>query len=542
MDSPDRFLAWTLVGLGVLGLVAGLGMRWFPSALRRGWTAFPRSRAPGWILAAVGVFWVAWVVQHAALGRFEVLKPFIPFAAVGRFGAIVYFLDELLAPRALGGLLLLVANPVLNGVRWADSAWRIVPVVASPMPGWCLVRPDAPSLGVPQTGRAVAGIGGRTSRAWGGASCWAGRCCWRPGCGTCAEGCAVAEAHRFPFAPLFGAARRGHRGFHRHAARPAGLACAMAPGADRNLGLSAHRQLAVAGGLAETVVSLDRAEMARFFVPVPQFTDAQVAAVRSFDLIFNYLHDPVGQVRSNLLLAGAKQVLSGSPLIKRGHAVPFLLEPLQALAIFETERLPELDLSGEARAAGPDAIACAGIEGAARGGASRAAAAKPKKWPVERFAEIIRRLRAKTGRETVAVLGESDVAEAAVSGARAGGPAGAGQPDAGGIGGGAVRMRRVSGQRFGHHASGGGGGLAGRRRCLGRRTPDVLGAARSGRGARAVRARGRTGAAGCRHGVGRAQRLASQPNDPRGKPGGLVCAAGPGAVTTGLRRQGSPGF
>jgi hypothetical protein len=129
MDSPDRFLAWTLVGLGVLGLVAGLGMRWFPSALRRGWTAFPRSRAPGWILAAVGVFWVAWVVQHAALGRFEGLKPFIPFAAVGLFGAMVYFLDELLAPRALGGLLLLVANPVLMGVRWAESAWRIVPVL-----------------------------------------------------------------------------------------------------------------------------------------------------------------------------------------------------------------------------------------------------------------------------------------------------------------------------------------------------------------------------------------------------------------------------
>ena len=68
--------------------------------------------------------------------------------------------------------------------------------------------------------------------------------------------------------------------------------------------------LAVAGGLAETVVSLDRAEMARFFVPQPEFTDAQVAAVRSFDLIFNYLHDPVGQVRSNLLLAGAKQVVA----------------------------------------------------------------------------------------------------------------------------------------------------------------------------------------------------------------------------------------
>jgi heptosyltransferase III len=169
--------------------------------------------------------------------------------------------------------------------------------------------------------------------------------------------------------------------------------------------------LAVAGGLAEAVVSLDRAEMARFFVPEPQFTDAQVAAVRSFDLIFNYLHDPVGQVRSNLLLAGAKQVLSGSPLIKRGHAVPFLLEPLQALAIFETELVPELDLSGEARAGARARLRALGLAG-------RPVAVHPgsggeaKKWPLDRFIEIIRRLRAQ-GREVAVILGEADRAEAA---------------------------------------------------------------------------------------------------------------------------------
>lgn len=129
MDSPDRFLGVLLVCLGVLGVLAGIGMRAFPSALRRGWMAFPRSKVPGWVLTAVGVVWVAWVVQHASLGRFDGLKPLIPFAAVGLFGAMVYFLDELLAPRALGGLLLLVANPILMGVRWAESAWRIVPVL-----------------------------------------------------------------------------------------------------------------------------------------------------------------------------------------------------------------------------------------------------------------------------------------------------------------------------------------------------------------------------------------------------------------------------
>ena len=170
--------------------------------------------------------------------------------------------------------------------------------------------------------------------------------------------------------------------------------------------------LAVAGGLAQSVVSLDRAEMVRFFVPEPQFTDAQVESIRSFDLVFNYLHDPVGQVRSNLLLAGAKQVLSGSPLIKRGHAVPFLLEPLQALAIYETDMAPELDLSGELRSAGRQRLRLLGVRGKPHvvhpGSGSPA-----KRWPAGRFVELIRRWR-EQGREVVAVIGEADVEEAKV--------------------------------------------------------------------------------------------------------------------------------
>lgn len=169
--------------------------------------------------------------------------------------------------------------------------------------------------------------------------------------------------------------------------------------------------LAVAGGLAESVLSLDRAEMARFFVPQPQFTDAQVAAVRSFDLTCNYLHDPVGQVRSNLLLAGAKQVLSGSPIIKRGHAIPFLLEPLQALAIYETDLVPELDLSGEARAAARRRLQALGIRG--RPVVVHPGSGSPAKtWPADRFAEILHRLRT-AGREAAAVVGEADTEAAA---------------------------------------------------------------------------------------------------------------------------------
>ncbi len=129
MQDPNQFLAGALLALGALGILAGAAAWFFPAPLRAALEAFPRSKWPGWLLAAIGVFWIAWVVNHAALGRFTGLKPFVPFAAVALFAGMVWLLDELLAPRALGGLLLLIANPLLNGVRWADSAWRLVPVL-----------------------------------------------------------------------------------------------------------------------------------------------------------------------------------------------------------------------------------------------------------------------------------------------------------------------------------------------------------------------------------------------------------------------------
>ena len=114
MPDPNLFLGRALLGLGALGVAAGIFAAGRPAAVCAGLQAFPRSKSPGWILAAIGTFWACWVIFHAALGRFEVVKPLIPVLGVATFAAIVYFLDDMLAPRALGGLLLLVANPLFT--------------------------------------------------------------------------------------------------------------------------------------------------------------------------------------------------------------------------------------------------------------------------------------------------------------------------------------------------------------------------------------------------------------------------------------------
>ncbi|MBU0676597.1 MAG: hypothetical protein KJ626_00640 [Verrucomicrobia bacterium] len=117
--------------VGMVMLVLHLPLMLAPEKVRNALAGFPRNSAAARILVGVDLFWVAWVVLHASLGRFEFLKPGVYVAAPVAYLLLVFFLDELLAARAVGGLFLLLANPVLNIARWHESDWRLVmPVLA----------------------------------------------------------------------------------------------------------------------------------------------------------------------------------------------------------------------------------------------------------------------------------------------------------------------------------------------------------------------------------------------------------------------------
>ncbi|MDD5348488.1 MAG: hypothetical protein PHT59_07735 [Candidatus Omnitrophica bacterium] len=111
-----------LVAISLPGVVA-------PASTRKAVAAFPRHRIAAWVLTAVDLAWVTWIIANASLGRFEFLKPALYLAAPLSYALIVVFMDELLAPRALGGLFLLAANPMLQAARWHASGWRFVIVV-----------------------------------------------------------------------------------------------------------------------------------------------------------------------------------------------------------------------------------------------------------------------------------------------------------------------------------------------------------------------------------------------------------------------------
>ncbi len=172
------------------------------------------------------------------------------------------------------------------------------------------------------------------------------------------------------------------------------------------LGYPHIAELALAGGLIDRVASLDKAEMARFFSRLPKFTDAQRDYVKSFDLVLSYLHDPEDIVRQNLLTAGARQVIYGSPILRGGHAIEHLLRPLETLALYaEGAERPQLALCAEFRQQGHARLAACGLRGPVL--AVHPGSGSPhKNWPVERFIELLRATRGDLA--PLLVLGEAD--------------------------------------------------------------------------------------------------------------------------------------
>jgi uncharacterized protein YjeT (DUF2065 family) len=100
-----------------------------PGSVAPALAGFPRCRVAAGILTAASLFWAAMIVYNADLGRFDSLKPGIMLGAVVLFFLVFFLMDELLASRALGGLLMLVATPILNAARFHASGFRLVPVV-----------------------------------------------------------------------------------------------------------------------------------------------------------------------------------------------------------------------------------------------------------------------------------------------------------------------------------------------------------------------------------------------------------------------------
>ena len=122
-------LQWIAFILGALSIAGGLTGILRPDLISRFVELFPRSIVPAWVLTALCCWFGAREALAMNMGFLDAYKQYIYILAPAVFLASVVYMKELLAPRALGGFLLLIAVPVLKIARWHESPWRLVVVV-----------------------------------------------------------------------------------------------------------------------------------------------------------------------------------------------------------------------------------------------------------------------------------------------------------------------------------------------------------------------------------------------------------------------------
>ncbi|MBA4388563.1 MAG: hypothetical protein C0404_11315 [Verrucomicrobia bacterium] len=117
---------WAIASGVTVALLAGPCIL-APGVARKMIAGFPRSKIPAWILCFIDVFWVAIIVASLQLGpRYDWVRPVAYILAPVLLIMIVMAMNELLAPRALGFLLLLLPSPIIDAARFHPSELRLV--------------------------------------------------------------------------------------------------------------------------------------------------------------------------------------------------------------------------------------------------------------------------------------------------------------------------------------------------------------------------------------------------------------------------------
>lgn len=122
-----------IVNLSVVALLTGIIFA-AAGAFCLGWSGkaqdlcrrFPRLRYAGWGLAAIDSIWAGILVNRMPLGSYDAWKPALFVLVPVLLVVAGVAMAELLAARALGGLLLLIPKPMMDAAQGHESAWRLL--------------------------------------------------------------------------------------------------------------------------------------------------------------------------------------------------------------------------------------------------------------------------------------------------------------------------------------------------------------------------------------------------------------------------------
>jgi hypothetical protein len=130
MDYPPRiyYLSLHLVGLtiGAFVLLAHLYALLRPTDSQKFLLKLPRSRMAGIILLAIDAVWSFWLISSMDLEEFAWLRPYVQLAIPVLFFLTIFFVDELLAARALGIFAMLIAEPMISSAFLRPEVWRLL--------------------------------------------------------------------------------------------------------------------------------------------------------------------------------------------------------------------------------------------------------------------------------------------------------------------------------------------------------------------------------------------------------------------------------
>ncbi len=122
------FATWCRI-IGLIHLLLGVAMLVGREKVADALKRFPRSAIAGVTLSTLAFLWAAVIVHVAPLDFIAPYKTPVVIVLLVSIPLSWFWMGDLLAARALGGLLCLLPAPVLLATRFLDSGWRLVMVI-----------------------------------------------------------------------------------------------------------------------------------------------------------------------------------------------------------------------------------------------------------------------------------------------------------------------------------------------------------------------------------------------------------------------------
>lgn len=172
-------------------------------------------------------------------------------------------------------------------------------------------------------------------------------------------------------------------------------------------------QLAAAANLVDRVQSIEARALAGFFARRGELAEDLADYFSEFDIILSYLYDPDDIFKTNIARCSPAQFVVGPHRpneMEKVHAAKVFLQPLERLAIFDSDYLPRLRLQTSAGAAQQPANQENGEKRPARPALALhpGSGSEKKNWPEGKWADLLQYLVHSTDFNLLLIGGEAE--------------------------------------------------------------------------------------------------------------------------------------